>query len=70
MGRHFAALWSLAVGDLLRIFRAYGRPDHFGDVKLVEYIFNGDFVDRGSNSIEVVLLLFSLKVPLLSLSLS
>jgi len=49
-------------GDLLRLFRAYGRPDHIGDINLVDYIFNGDFVDRGPNSCDVVLLLFALKV--------
>jgi hypothetical protein len=50
------------IGDLLRLFRAYGRPDSCGDVMLVDYVFNGDFVDRGAHSCEVVLLLLALKL--------
>lgn len=51
------------MGDLLELFQAYGSPNHLnGDVKLVNYVFVGDFVDRGSHSLEVVSLLFALKV--------
>lgn len=42
--------------DLINIFETFGFPS---DNR--KYIFNGDFVDRGSWSVEVALLLFSLK---------
>jgi hypothetical protein len=48
--------------DLLRLFKAYGWPDRTGDVNIVDYVFNGDFVDRGTNNCEVALLLLSLKI--------
>jgi len=43
--------------DVLNIFKKYGKvgPDH-------TYLFNGDFVDRGSWSCEVALLYYSLKI--------
>lgn len=43
--------------DLLRIFEINGTPSNSNP-----YIFNGDFVDRGSFSFEVVLTLFAYKV--------
>ncbi|KAL5108498.1 hypothetical protein TcWFU_001552 [Taenia crassiceps] len=42
------------VEDLALIFQANGLPDIFNP-----YIFNGDFVDRGTNSIEVLVILLS-----------
>jgi diadenosine tetraphosphatase ApaH/serine/threonine PP2A family protein phosphatase len=52
------------LADLLALFREHGFPSNRsgGDVELVSYIFDGDFVDRGPQQVEVVLLLFSLKV--------
>ena len=43
--------------DLIRIFEQNGRP--IGDKK---FIFNGDLVDRGPNSLECLLTLFLLKI--------
>jgi len=45
------------LNDLLTIFNMNGFPSE----DLI-YVFNGDFVDRGKNSAEVVLVLFALKV--------
>eukprot|EP00854_Cymbomonas_tetramitiformis_P010953 gene10953-12951_t len=48
--------------DVLLLFKMYGIPDHHGgDVESVSYVFNGDFVDRGNTSCEVVVLLLCLK---------
>mmetsp|Transcript_8156 Transcript_8156/g.25174 ORF Transcript_8156/g.25174 Transcript_8156/m.25174 type:complete len:519 (-) Transcript_8156:355-1911(-) len=43
--------------DLLNIFRINGNPSKYNP-----YVFNGDFVDRGSFSFEVVFTLFAWKV--------
>ena len=49
--------------DLLLLFREYGFPNHTtGDVESISYVFNGDFVDRGAHQLEVVCLLFALKI--------
>eukprot|EP00927_Polykrikos_kofoidii_P077039 TRINITY_DN7402_c0_g1_i7.p1 TRINITY_DN7402_c0_g1~~TRINITY_DN7402_c0_g1_i7.p1 ORF type:complete len:854 (+),score=114.66 TRINITY_DN7402_c0_g1_i7:108-2669(+) len=51
--------------DLMRLFSRYKAPSmdsDNGDIETMEYLFLGDFVDRGSFSLETVCLLFALKV--------
>lgn len=45
------------LNDLLTILAIHGLPS-----KTNAYLFNGDFVDRGSASIECILLLLALKL--------
>jgi len=45
--------------DLLLLFGSFGFP---GTVECPTVVFNGDFVDRGSHQVEVVCLLFALKI--------
>ncbi|EAX99335.1 Ser/Thr protein phosphatase, putative [Trichomonas vaginalis G3] len=42
--------------DLIRIFQKVGYPPQ------QKYLFLGDYVDRGNNSIEILLMLFALKI--------
>lgn len=49
--------------DLIRFFNIFGRPsEHRGDIDSFEYLFLGNFVNRGGFSIEVLCLLLALKV--------
>uniref|UniRef100_A0A7S4AY70 Serine/threonine-protein phosphatase n=1 Tax=Chrysotila carterae TaxID=13221 RepID=A0A7S4AY70_CHRCT len=48
--------------DLMRLFDQYGTPSkEQGDINMVDYLFLGDFVDRGTHSLETVVLLLALK---------
>lgn len=44
------------LGCLVRIFQKFGFPPE------KNYLFLGDYIDRGSNSLEVILLLYALKL--------
>jgi protein phosphatase len=49
--------------DLMRLFARYKAPSDGddGDIDSTDYLFLGDYVDRGSFSLETVCLLFALK---------
>lgn len=49
-------------GDLMRLFEEYGTPSTAGDITYIDYLFLGDYVDRGSHSLETICLLLALKV--------
>ncbi len=50
--------------DLMRFFDLWGTPsdDTTGDIEAYDYLFLGDYVDRGSHSLETVCLMMALKV--------
>lgn len=51
----------------MRFFRTYGVPDNDAnfensDIEALDYLFLGNYVDRGKNSLEVICTLFALKL--------
>ena len=49
----------------MRFFESYGNPSDSmqnDDINVIQYIFLGDFCDKGFYSLEAVLLLLALKV--------
>lgn len=53
--------------DLMRFFDLYGNPYNCaeqddGDIQIWDYLFLGDFVDRGNHSLETICSLLALKV--------
>ncbi|KAK9908007.1 hypothetical protein WJX75_001420 [Coccomyxa subellipsoidea] len=49
-------------GDLMRLFEEYGTPSTAGDITYIDYLFLGDYVDRGAHSLETICLLLALKI--------
>ena len=49
-------------GDLMRLFAEYGSPSTAGDIAYIDYVFLGDYVDRGAYSLETISLLLALKI--------
>lgn len=51
--------------DLLRFFEMWGEPSDkpvIGDIECFDYLFLGDYVDRGNKSLEVICLIMALKI--------
>ena len=48
--------------DLMRFFDLWGIPNDQGDIESYDYLFLGDYVDRGAHSLETICLLMALKV--------
>ncbi|XP_041990503.1 serine/threonine-protein phosphatase BSL1-like isoform X1 [Salvia splendens] len=48
--------------DLMRLFDEYGFPSTAGDITYIDYLFLGDYVDRGQHSLETITLLLALKI--------
>ncbi|WOG89749.1 hypothetical protein DCAR_0208988 [Daucus carota subsp. sativus] len=49
-------------GDLMRLFDEYGSPSTADDITYIDYLFLGDYVDRGQHSLETITLLLALKI--------
>lgn len=53
------------INELNRLFDAFGAPSDElsnGDIESTNYVFLGDYVDRGIKSLETIILLLSLKL--------
>lgn len=48
--------------DLMRFLDIWGAPSESGDISGYDYLFLGNYVDRGSQSLEVICLLMALKL--------
>jgi protein phosphatase len=48
--------------SLLKFFDLWGTPDEKGDIECFDYLFLGNYVDRGDYSLETICLLMALKV--------
>jgi protein phosphatase len=46
----------------MRLFDEYGFPSTAGDITYIDYLFLGDYVDRGQHSLETITLLLALKI--------
>ena len=46
----------------MRFFDLWGAPNENGDIESYDYLFLGDYVDRGNHSLETICLLMALKV--------
>ena len=46
----------------MRLFEEYGTPSTAGDITYIDYLFLGDYVDRGAHSLETICLLLALKI--------
>jgi protein phosphatase len=48
--------------DLMRFFDIWKAPAEFGDIHGFDYVFMGNYVDRGAYSLETICLLMALKL--------
>lgn len=48
--------------DLMRCFDIWKAPSEGGDISGYDYLFMGNYVDRGTQSLEVICLLMALKL--------